>query len=229
VGLSDAELAVVWLSVRVAALCVASSLLPGLALGWLLARWDHPLRTLLHGLVMLPLVLPPVVTGYGLLVLLGRSRPLGRLWADLTGTHLAYTTTACVIAAAVVGFPLLVESTRLSVLAIDRRLEEVSRTLGRGRAATFLRVTLPLSLPGLLAGAVLSFARAFGEFGATIVFAGNIEGETRTIPVAVYTLLNVRGGESAVLRLVGVSVALAFAALLASFWLNARQRRLEAS
>jgi molybdate transport system permease protein len=128
-----------------------------------------------------------------------------------------------------VGFPLLVESVRLAVLAIDRRLEDVSRTLGRGRLATFLRVTLPLSLPGLLAGAVLSFARALGEFGATIVFAGNVEGETRTIPVAVYTLLNVRGGETAVLRLVAISSALALAALLTSFWLSARQRRLEAS
>jgi molybdate transport system permease protein len=229
VALNDAEIAVVWLSVRVAALCVLLSVVPGLAIGWLLARWNHPLRALLHGLVMLPLVLPPVVTGYGLLVLFGRSRPLGRAWFELTGAHLAYTTAACVIAAAVVGFPLLVESTRLSILAIDRRLEEVSRTLGRGRAATFLRVTLPLSLPGLLAGAVLSFARALGEFGATIVFAGNIEGETRTIPVAVYTLLNVRDGETAVLRLVGLSVALALSALLASFWLSARQRRLEAS
>jgi molybdate transport system permease protein len=226
---SDAEIAVVWLSLRVAVLCVALSILPGLAAGWVLARWNHPLRTLLHGLVMLPLVLPPVVAGYGLLALFGRSRPFGRLWFELTGVHLAYTTAACVIAAAVVGFPLLVESTRLSLLAIDRRLEDVSRTLGRGRTATFLRVTLPLSLPGLLAGAVLSFARAFGEFGATIVFAGNVEGETRTIPVAVYTLLNVRGGETAVLRLVAVSVSLAFAALLASFWLSARQRRLEAS
>ena len=228
-SLSDAEIAVIWLSLRVAALCVALSLLPGLAAGWLLARWNHPLRMLVHGLVMLPLVMPPVVTGYGLLAVLGRSRPLGRLWFDLTGAHVAYTTAACVIAAAVVGFPLLVESTRLSVLAIDRRLEDVSRTLGRGRIATFVRVTLPLALPGLLAGAVLSFARALGEFGATIVFAGNVEGETRTIPVAVYTLLNVRGGERAVLRLVALSISLALAALLASFWLSARQRRLEAS
>jgi molybdate transport system permease protein len=229
VGLSEAEITIVGLSLRVAAACVAASLLPGLAMGWLLARWNHPLRPLLHGLVMLPLVLPPVVTGYGLLLLLGRSRPLGRLWFELTGGHVAYTTTACILAAAVVGFPLLVESVRLAVLAIDRRLEDVSRTLGRGRLATFLRVTLPLSLPGLLAGAVLSFARALGEFGATIVFAGNVEGETRTIPVAVYTLLNVRGGETAVLRLVAISSALALAALLSSFWLSARQRRLEAS
>jgi molybdate transport system permease protein len=174
---------------------------------------------------MLPLVLPPVVTGYLLLFALGRSRPLGRAWHALTGGQLAYTTAACVIAAAVVGFPLLVEAIRLSVFAVDRRLEQVSRSLGRGPVDTFLRVTLPLSLPGVLAGSVLSYARALGEFGATIVFAGNVAGETRTIPVAVYTLLNVRGGEAAVLRLAAVSVALALAALLGSFWLAARQRR----
>jgi molybdate transport system permease protein len=222
---SEAEWEVVLLSVRVAALAVGASLLPGILLGWLLARWQHPLRALVQGVVMLPLVLPPVVTGYLLLFALGRSRPLGRAWHALTGGHIAYTTAACVIAAAVVGFPLLVEAIRLSMLAVDRRLEQVSRSLGRGPIDTFLRVTLPLALPGLLAGAVLSYARALGEFGATIVLAGNVAGETRTIPVAVYTLLNVRGGEAAVLRLTAVSVALAFGALLGSFWLSVRQRR----
>jgi molybdate transport system permease protein len=223
--LGEAEREVVWLSIRVAAAAVGASLVPGVLLGWALARWQHPLRALLQGVLMLPLVLPPVVTGYLLLFALGRSRPLGRAWHALTGGQLAYTTAACVIAAAVVGFPLLVEAIRLSVVAVDRRLEQVSRSLGRGPLATFLRVTLPLSLPGVLAGAVLAYARALGEFGATIVFAGNVAGETRTIPVAVYTLLNVRGGESAVLRLTAVSVALALAALLGSFWLSARQRR----
>ena len=227
--MSAAELEVVWLSLRVAAACVLVSALPGIAIGWLLARWQHPLRALLHGVVMLPLVLPPVVTGYLLLALLGRSRPLGRLLYELSGMHVAYTTTACVVAAAVVGFPLLAESVRLAMLAVDRRLEDVSRTLGRSRLATFWRVTLPLSLPGLVAGCVLSFARALGEFGATIVLAGNIEGETRTIPVAVYTLLNVRDGEGAAARLVLVSVALSLLALCGSFWLNARQRRAEST
>jgi molybdate transport system permease protein len=220
----EAERQVILLSVQVACLAVAASLVPGILLGWLLARWEHPLRPLAQGVVMLPLVLPPVVTGYLLLYLLGRSRPLGQAWHALTGGHIAYTTAACVIAAAVVGFPLLVEAIRLSVLAVDRRLEQVSRSLGRGPADTFLRVTLPLALPGVAAGAVLSFARALGEFGATIVLAGNVAGETRTIPVAVYTLLNVRGGEAAVARLVAISVALALAALLGSFWLSARRR-----
>lgn len=219
-----AELDVVLLSLRVAALAVAASLVPGILIGWLLARWSHPARAFVQGVVMLPLVLPPVVTGYLLLFAFGRSRPLGHAWHALTGGHLAYTTSACVLAAAVVGFPLLVEAIRLSMLGVDRRLEQVSRSLGRGRLDTFLRVTLPLALPGLSAGAVLSFARALGEFGATIVLAGNIAGETRTVPVAVYTLLNVRGGEEAAARLVIVSVALSLVALLVSFRLFARRR-----
>lgn len=223
--MSEAEWAVVLLSVRVAVLAVGASLVPGILVGWLLARWRHPLRPILQGVVMLPLVLPPVVTGYLLLFALGRSRPLGEAWHALTGGYLAYTTSACVVAAAVVGFPLLVEAIRLSILGVDRRLEQVSRSLGRGRLDTFFRVTLPLALPGVCAGAVLSFARALGEFGATIVLAGNIAGETRTIPIAVYTLLNVRGGEAAAARLVTVSVALALVALLGSFWLAARERR----
>ena len=214
---------VVWLSVRVAGMAVALSLVPGVIVGWLLARWRHPLKTVLQGLVMLPLVLPPVVTGYLLLFVLGRSQPLGKLWHHVTGGHLSYTTSACVIAAAVVGFPLLVEAIRLSMLGVDPRLEQVSRSLGRGPIDTFFRVTLPLSLPGLTAGAILSFARALGEFGATIVLAGNVAGETRTIPVAVYTLLNMRDGEAAAMQLVGISVALALAALFASFMLNNRR------
>jgi molybdate transport system permease protein len=219
---------VVLLSLQVAALAVAVSVVPGVLIAWLLARWEHPVRALLQGAVMLPLVLPPVVTGYLLLWLLGRSRPLGQAWHALTGGHVAYTTAACVIAAGVVGFPLLVEAIRLAILGVDPRLERLSRSLGRGRWATFARVTLPLALPGLAAGAVLAFARALGEFGATIVLAGNVEGETRTIPVAVYTLLNVRDGEADVVRLVAVSVTLAFGALLASFWLSARLRRRDA-
>ena len=222
--LSEAEFEVVLLSLRVAALAVAISLAPGILLGWVLARWRHPLRAVLQCLVMLPLVLPPVVTGYVLLFALGRSRPLGHAFHALTGGHVAYTTTACVVTAAVVGLPLLVEAIRLSMVAVDPRLEQVSRSLGRGRADTFLRVTLPLALPGVAAGAVLSFARALGEFGATIVLAGNVAGETRTIPVAVYTLLNVRGGEAAALRLVGVSATLAMLALLGTFWLSSRSR-----
>jgi molybdate transport system permease protein len=221
---SAAEIGTVLLSLRVALGAVAVSLVPGILVGWLLARWRHPLRALLQGLVMLPLVLPPVVTGLLLLWGLGRSSALGRAWQALTGGQLAYTTSACVVAAAVVGFPLLVEAIRLAVLGVDRRLEQVARSLGRGPVDTFARVTLPLALPGIAAGAVLSFARALGEFGATIVIAGNVAGETRTIPVAVYTLLDVRGGEPAAARLVAISVSLSLLALLGSFWLSARRR-----
>lgn len=215
---------VVWLSLRVAAASVACGLLPAVALAWLLARWSSRWRDVLHAVVMLPLVLPPVVTGYVLLRLLGRRGPLGQLWHQLTGGSLAYTTTACVIAAAVVGFPLLVESVRLALLGVDPRLEQVSRSLGRGRLSTFVRVSLPLALPGVLAGSVLAFARALGEFGATIVLAGNVAGETRTIPVAVYTLLNRPDGEGPALQLVAISVALSLAALVGASALSRRQR-----
>jgi molybdate transport system permease protein len=226
--LSDAEIAVVLLSLRVAAWSVALSLVPGILIGWLLARWEHPLRAILQALVMLPLVLPPVVTGYLLLELFGRSGLLGRLWNAVTGGSIAYTTGACVLAAAVVGFPLMVESIRLAVLGVDRRLELVSRSLGRGPLSTFLRVTLPLASAGVLAGAVVGFARSLGEFGATIVLAGNIEGETRTIPVAVYTLLNLPDGEAGVLRLVAVSVAMSVAALLGAYGLTRRAEKAKA-
>jgi molybdate transport system permease protein len=210
---------------QVAGWAVLFSLIPCILLGWLLARWQSPLRTFVQGVIMLPLVLPPVVTGYLLLELLGRRGPIGAAWEGVTGGRIAYTTGACVIAAAVVGLPLMVEGIRLSVLGVDRRLELVSRSLGRGRISTFLRVTLPLAFPGVIAGAVLSFARALGEFGATIVVAGNIEGETRTIPVAVYTLLNQPEGEAGVVRLVAFSIAISLVALMAAGWLARRQRR----
>lgn len=223
--LTESEIEVLALSAQVAALAVAVSIVPGVLLGWVLARWRSPLRAPLQGVLMLPLVLPPVVTGYLLLWLFGRRGPLGQVWHSVTGGHISYTTGACVIAAAVVGFPLMVEGIRLSMSAVDQRLEHVSRSLGRGRISTFLRVTLPLAMPGVVAGAVLSFARALGEFGATIVLAGNIEGETRTIPVAVYTLMNVPGTEGAVWRLVALSVAMSLLALLGAFWFSARQQR----
>jgi molybdate transport system permease protein len=222
--LSSEEIDVVVLSLRVAAMSVGASLVPGILVAWLLARWEHPLRALLHVVVMLPLVLPPVVTGYLLLAVFGRSAALGQWWYTATGGHIAYTQVACVLAAAIVGFPLMVESIRLAILGIDPRLEQISRSLGRGRLDTFLRITLPLSLPGVLAGAVIGFARSLGEFGATIVVAGSIEGETRTIPIAVYTLLNMPGGEAATWRLVAVSIILCMLALLAAFAISRRDR-----
>lgn len=223
--LTQEELAVVQLALQIALMVVAATLVPGILLAWILARWRSPFALLLRGLVMLPLVLPPVVTGYALLKLFGRSAPLGRAWHALSGGDIAYTTAACVLAAAVVGLPLLVESVRLSIASVDPRYEQVARTLGCGRLATFRRVTLPLALPGVLSGASLAFARALGEFGATIVLAGNIEGETRQIPLAVYTLLSTPGNGAAIARLAGVSVALSLAALIAAAWMTRVQHR----
>ncbi len=222
--MSEAELSILLLSVRVAVACVLLSLVPAVGVAWLLARWQSRWRGVVHGVVLLPLVLPPVVTGYVLLHTLGRGSALGAAWHALTGGHLSFTTSACVIAAAVVGFPLFVESTRLAILGVDPELEHVSRSLGRGRWSTFATVTLPLAWPGVAAGGVLCFARALGEFGATIVLAGDIPGETRTIPVAVYVLQNTPRGDAAVLRLVAASVALALAALLVATWWNRRAR-----
>ncbi|KAA3607814.1 MAG: molybdate ABC transporter permease subunit [Planctomycetota bacterium] len=222
---SAAEWQVLALAARIAAAAVLLSFLPALLLAWVLARRSFRGKALLQGFIMLPLVMPPVVTGYLLLTFLGRSSFIGRSWFALTGHHLAYSTTACVLAAAVVGFPLLVEAIRLSLLGVDPRLESVSRSLGRGPTFTFIRITLPLALPGLLGGAVLSFTRALGEFGATMIFAGNIEGETRQIPLAVYTLLNLPGSETAVMRLTLLSIALSLSALLFMAWLTARHRQ----
>lgn len=223
--MTESELSVVYLAMKVAAWSVMASFLPAVAVAFVLARWRSPMAGVARGVVMLPLVLPPIVTGYLLLTVLGRTSFIGRTWHALTGGHLAYSTAACVIAASVVGFPLFVESARLSLVAVDPRLELVSRSLGRGRAATFWRVTLPLAAPGVMAGAALCFARALGEFGATIVFAGNIEGETRQIPLAVYTLLNQPGSEERVWWLVGISAGFSFAALSVSTLLNRRRRR----
>lgn len=223
--LSPEELDVVVFALRVAGLVVAVSLVPGVLVGWLLARWRSRWRIAVQGVVMLPLVLPPVVTGYVLLEALGRETYAGRVWHAVSGSHPSYSATACVIAAAVVGFPLLVESVRLAIVGVDERLELVSRSLGRGRLSTFVRVTLPLALPGVLTGAVLAFARALGEYGATVVLAGNTAGETRQIPLAVAALLNAPGNTAAVTRLVVVSIALSLLALVIAVRLGMGQRR----
>lgn len=223
--MTDAEWEIVFLTLKVAGLSVALSIVPGVLLGWLLARWESPWRAVLQGVAMLPLVMPPVVTGYLLLKILGRRGPLGQAWESITGGSIAYTTGAAVIAASVVGFPLLVEAVRISILGVNPKLEQVSRSLGRGKSYTFLRVTLPLSFAGLIGGAVLSFARALGEFGATIVLAGNTPGETQTVPLAVYSLMNSTDGDAAAMRLVGFSVAISMAALLSAAYLARVQRR----
>ena len=223
--LSAEEWEVLWLSLRVAGLCVGISLPLAVVLGWLLARVEFKGKTLLDGLCHLPLVLPPVVTGYILLVVFGRRGFLGETLDEVFGIQLAFDWKGAVLASAVVGFPLMLRAIRLAIEAVDPRLERVARTLGAGRVRAFLTVTLRLASPGLLAGALLSFARSLGEFGATITFVSNIQGETRTIPSAIFTYLNQPGGEAPALRLVILSVLLSLAAMMACETVSRRLRR----
>ena len=181
-----------------------------------LARGRFPGKTLLDGVVHLPLVLPPVVTGYLLLIGFGRRGPIGEALEACCGVVFSFRWTGAALAAAIMGFPLMVRAIRLSLEAVDRRLEDAAATLGAGRAGVLFAVTLPLALPGLLAGAVLAFAKALGEFGATITFVSNIPGETRTLPAAIYTLTQTPGGDAAAGKLVLIAIALSLAALIAS-------------
>ena len=227
-GLAPAEWTAVALSLKVAAVATLASLGPGLAIAWILARRRFPGRALLDGLVHLPLILPPVVTGYLLLLAFGRRGPVGSLLSEI-GIVLAFRWTGAALACAVMGFPLMVRAMRLSIEAVDRRLEQAAGTLGASPLAVFVTVTLPLSLPGCIAGAVLAFAKAMGEFGATITFVSNIPGETQTLPSAIYTLTQVPGGEGPALRLTLVSIAISVTALLVSeFLANRVGRRLGA-
>lgn len=212
--LSPEELAAVRLSLRVAFWAVLASLPVGIVLAMILARGRFWGKTLLEVLVYLPLVLPPVVTGYALLLLFGRRGLLGSFLGDRLGIVLAFRWTGAAVASAVMAFPLLVRAIRLSVEAVDRRLEEAAGTLGANPLWVFATVTLPLILPGILAGAVLAFARSLGEFGATITFVSNIPGETQTLPSAIYTFIQVPGGESGALRLSAIAVAVSVLALL---------------
>lgn len=213
------------LSLRVSAVAVALSLPFAVAIAYALARWHSRARWFVDVLVNLPLVLPPVVTGYLLLVLLGRRGPLGAFLYDTLGIRVAFTWQAAAIAAAVVGFPLMVRAIRLAFQGIDPRLEAAARSLGASPLAAFFTVSLPLATRGIAAGAVLAFARGLGEFGATIVVAGNIPGLTQTIPLAVYSRIQRPGGEAEAWPLVLLSVALACAALAAGEWLEYRERR----
>ena len=191
-------------------------LLPGIGVAWLLARKQFYGKVLLDALIHLPLVLPPVVVGYLLLMCFGRRGWIGGWLHENFGIDIAFTWKAAAIAAAVMGFPLLVRAVRLAIELVDVRIEQAARTLGASPWRVFFTITLPLSLPGVLAGAVLAFARSLGEFGATITFAGNIEGVTRTLPVAVFTYTQVPGGDGPAMRLVLISVALSLIALVGS-------------
>ena len=216
--LTAAEQEALTLSLRVALWSVTFSLPLAVAIAWLLARGRFPGKSLINTLVHLPLVLPPVVTGYLLLIVFGRKGLIGEFLEQTFGIVFAFRWTGAVLAAAVMAFPLLVRPIRLSIEAIDSRLEAAAATLGANRIAVFLTITLPLALPGILAGAILGFAKAMGEFGATITFVSNIPGETQTLPISIYTVLQVPGGESAALRLTLIAVAVSILALLASEW-----------
>ena len=210
------------LSLRVAAVSTLVALPFGIAIALLLARGSFWGKSLLDAVVHLPLVLPPVVTGYLLLLSFGRKAPLGAFLADHFGIVFSFRWTGAALACGIMAFPLMVRAIRLSVEAIDRRLEDAAATLGANSGWTFVTVTLPLALPGIIAGMMLAFARALGEFGATITFVSNIPGETQTISAAIYTLIQVPGGDADALKLVVISLVICFAALLASEWLARR-------
>lgn len=214
--LSAEEWGIVLLSLKVGGVAVLAVLPVAFALAWLLARVRFPGKLLLDALVHLPLVVPPVVTGWMLLLAFAPGGPIGSLLERGLGTTVLFRWTGAAIAAGVMALPLMVRAIRLSLEAVDQRLEQAARSLGAGPVRTFATVTLPLALPGVLAGLVLGFARALGEFGATISFVSNVPGETQTLPLAIYSALQVPGGEGQVLRLAAVSIALAFVALLAS-------------
>jgi molybdate transport system permease protein len=217
--ISPAEWTAILLSLRVAIIATLVATPFGIALAWLLARYNFWGKSVLDALVHLPLVLPPVVVGYLLLVSFGRKGPIGAFLADYLGVVFSFRWTGAALACGVMGFPLLVRPIRLSLEAVDRRLEDAASTLGADRLWVFLTITLPLALPGLIAGMVLCFAKALGEFGATITFVSNIPGETQTLPSAIYTLLQVPGGEAAAMRLTLVSIFISLVALALSEFL----------
>lgn len=214
--LSPAEWQAVSLSLRVAFWATVLSLPVGIFTAYALARWSFVGKQVLNGIVHLPLVLPPVVTGYLLLLTFGRRGPVGEFLEQTFGIIVAFRWTGAVLAAAIMAFPLMVRAIRLSIEAVDPKLEEAASTLGASRAWVFATVTLPLILPGILAGSILAFAKAMGEFGATITFVSNIPGQTQTLPSAIYAFLQVPGGEASALRLVIISVVIAMGALLLS-------------
>lgn len=223
--LTPEELTAILLSLKVALAATLGSLPFGVLIAWLLARKSFPGKALLDAVVHMPLILPPVVTGYLLLLVFGRRGLLGSFLAEHLGLVFAFRWTGAALACAVMGFPLLVRAIRLSMEAVDPKLEQAAKTLGAAPWLVFLTVTLPLSLPGLLAGIVLSFARAFGEFGATITFVSNIPGETQTLPTAIYVFTQVPGGDAQALRLTLISIGIAAVALVASELLARRVAR----
>jgi molybdate transport system permease protein len=216
------EWEVILLSLKVSAVAVGLTLPVAFALAWTLARSRFPGKILLDALVHLPLVLPPVVTGWLLLIALGNNGPAGRFFADWFGLTFMFRWTGAALAAAIMALPLMVRAMRISIEAVDRRLEDAAQTLGASRLRIFASITVPLAFPGLLAGTVLGFARSIGEFGATITFVSNIPGETRTLPLAIYGALQLPGGDAQVTRLSIIAVVLSLIALVATELLSRR-------
>ena len=224
-ALSSLEMEALRLSLQVALWAIGVSLPLGIAMAWILVRKTFPGRILLDGIVHLPLIVPPVVVGYLLLVIMGRRGLVGAWLWDTFQISIAFSWQGAAVAAGVMAFPLLVRSIRQELEAVDRKLEQAACTLGARPFVVFVTVTLPLIVPGILTGTILAFARCLGEFGATITFVSNIPGETRTLPLALYTAVQSPGGEGAALRLVMISVALALGALITSEYLTRRTRK----
>ena len=224
-SLSPDEVTAIFLTLRIAVVATACALPFGIFVAFALARWQFPGKVLIDGIVHLPLVIPPVVTGYLLLLTFGRRGLVGAWLADHFGIVFAFRWTGAALACGVMGFPLMVRAMRLSFEAIDQRLEKAAGTLGASPLVAFFLVSLPLALPGIIAGAILAFARALGEFGATITFVSNIPGETQTISLAIYTYTQVPGGDANALRLTAISIVIALAAVIASELMQKRAER----
>jgi len=224
--LSDYEIAALLLSLKVSSVAVLFSLPFGIVCAWILARCEFPGKSLFDSLIHLPLVLPPVVIGYILLISMGRQGSIGAVLYDWFGWSFSFSWRGAVLAAAIVSFPLMVRAIRLSFESVDIRLEQAARTLGSNRLRVFFTITLPLTLPGIVSGMVLAFARSLGEFGSTITFVSNIPGETRTIPLAMYSFIQTPGAEHEAARLCVIAIAIAVLSLTASQWLakKAQQR-----
>ncbi len=223
--LTPAEIEALQLSLKVAVWALAFSLPLAVMTGFILARYEFPGKLLVNALVHLPLVMPPVVTGYLLLIAFGKQGPVGHVLDEFFGITFAFKWTGAALAAAIMAFPLLVRPIRLSFEAVDKGLEQAAATLGASKARVFLTISLPLALPGILAGAILGFAKGLGEFGATITFVSNIPGETQTLAIAIYGFLQTPGGELSALRLTLLAIALSLSALILSEWLARRLKK----
>ncbi len=223
--LSPDELNAIYLSLKIASIATLCALPLAIWLGFILARGKFRAKFLLEAIANLPLILPPVVTGYALLLLFGRNGIIGHFLYHFLGISFAFHWTGAALACGIMGFPLMLRSIRLSIEAVDNKLEQAASTLGASPWRVFCTITLPLAFPGILAGIVLCFAKALGEFGATITFVSNIPGETQTIASAIYSFIQTPNGDAAALRLMAVSIGIGFAALLASEWLARGQTR----